>query len=92
MKDLCSAQGGNMTDPTTDPAAHTDQELKQALARVIALARSEGLDDIRSPFWRLYEEILCQRASSGTAAWLDSAPGRIRRFKQKRLALTFRLG
>lgn len=34
-----------MTDPTTDPAAYTDQELKQALARVIALARSEGLND-----------------------------------------------
>ena len=34
-----------MTSPTTDPAAYTDPELKGALARVIALARSEGLND-----------------------------------------------
>jgi hypothetical protein len=58
-----------MTDPPTDPAAYTDQELKQALARVIALARSEGLDDSEvQRFWQLYEEIVRRRASSGTAA------------------------
>ena len=58
-----------MTDPTTNPAAYTDQELKQALARVIALARSEGLNDAEvQKFWQLYEEILRRRAPSGTAA------------------------
>lgn len=58
-----------MTDPTTDPAAYTDQELKQALARVIALARSEGLNDAEvERFWQLYEETVRRRATSGTAA------------------------
>ena len=58
-----------MTDPTTDPAAYTDQELKQALARVIALARTEGLNDGElQKFWQLYEEIVRRRAASGTAA------------------------
>jgi hypothetical protein len=58
-----------MINPTTDPAAYTDEELKQALARVIALARSEGLDDAEvEKFWQLYEEILRRRAQSGTAA------------------------
>jgi hypothetical protein len=58
-----------MIDPTTDPAAYTDQELKQALARVIALARSEGLNDAEvQTFWQLYEEVVRRRATSGTAA------------------------
>ena len=58
-----------MTDPTTDPAAYTDPELKQALARVIALARSEGLNDAEvQKFWQLYEEIVRRRPTSGTAA------------------------
>ena len=58
-----------MTDPTTDPAAYTDQELKQALARVIALARSEGLNDAEvEKFWQLYEETVRRRGTSGTAA------------------------
>jgi hypothetical protein len=58
-----------MTDPTTDPAAYTDQELKQALARVIALARNEGLNDAEvQQFWRLYQEIVRRRATSGNAA------------------------
>jgi len=58
-----------MTDPTTDPATYTDQELKQALARVIALARSEGLNDAEvQQFWQLYEEVVRRRATSGTAA------------------------
>jgi hypothetical protein len=58
-----------MTDPRTDPAAYTDQELKQALARVIALARSEGLNDAEvQKFWQLYEEVVRRRATSGTAA------------------------
>jgi len=58
-----------MTSPTTDPAAYTDEELKQALARVISLARSEVLNDAEvERFWQLYEEILRRRAPSGTAA------------------------
>lgn len=58
-----------MSNPTSDPAAYTDQELKQALARVLALARSEGLNDAEvEKFWQLYEEILRRRAPSGTAA------------------------
>ncbi len=58
-----------MTNPTTDPAAYTDQELKQALARVLALARSERLNDAEvQNFWQLYEEIVRRRAAAGTAA------------------------
>ena len=58
-----------MTNPTTDPAAYTDEELKLALARVIALARTEELNDAEvEKFWQLYEEILRRRAQSGTAA------------------------
>jgi hypothetical protein len=58
-----------MTNPTTDPAAYTDEELKQALARVIALARREALNDGEvEKFWQLYEEILRRRAPSGNAA------------------------
>jgi hypothetical protein len=58
-----------MTNPTTDPAGYTDQELKQALARVLALARSEGLTDAEAQnFWQLYEEIVRRRATAGTAA------------------------
>ncbi len=58
-----------MTNLTTDPAAYTDEELKQALARVIALARSEVLNDAEvEKFWQLYAEILRRREPSGTAA------------------------
>jgi len=58
-----------MTNPTTDPAAYTDEELKQALARVTALARKEVLNDAEvEKFWQLCEEILRRRARSGTAA------------------------
>jgi hypothetical protein len=58
-----------MTNPTTHPAAYTDEELKQALARVIGLARSEVLNDAEvEKFWQLYEEILRRRTPSGTAA------------------------
>lgn len=58
-----------MTDPTTDLAAYTDEDLKEALARVNALARCEVLNDAEvERFWQLYEEILRRRAGSGTAA------------------------
>jgi hypothetical protein len=58
-----------MTNPTTDLAAYSDEELKQALARVVALARTEVLNDAEvQKFWQLYEEILRRRAPSGTAA------------------------
>jgi phosphoglycolate phosphatase-like HAD superfamily hydrolase len=58
-----------MTDSMTDPDAYTDEELKQALARVLALARSEALNDAEvQRFWQLYEEILRRRAPPGTAA------------------------
>ena len=58
-----------MTNPTTDPAAYTDEELKQALAHVLALARSEVLNEAEGEkFWKLYEEIARRRAPSGTAA------------------------
>src|ERR1017187_392458 len=84
----------HMTNPTTDPAAYTDQELKQALARVLALARSERLNDAEvQNFWQLYEEIVRRRAAAGTAAQRpDGPPSRIHWFKQRRLALTFKLG
>ena len=63
------ARREHMTNPTTDPAAYTDEELKQALARVIALARSEVLNDAEvEKFWQLDGEILRGRAPSGTAA------------------------
>lgn len=63
------SRGEQMTDPTKDLAAYSDEELKQALARVVALARSEVLDDAEvQKFWQLYEEILRRRMSSGTAA------------------------
>lgn len=58
-----------MTSPTTDLAAYSDEELKQALARVVALARSEVLTDAEvQRFWQLYEEIVRRRAEKGTAA------------------------
>jgi hypothetical protein len=58
-----------MTNPTTNLAAYSDEELKQALARVVALARSEVLKDGEvQKFWQLYDEIMRRRAHSGTAA------------------------
>jgi hypothetical protein len=58
-----------MANPTTDVGAYSDEELKQALARVLALARSELLKDAEvEKFWQLYDEILRRRAPSRTAA------------------------
>lgn len=58
-----------MTDPMSAPDAYTDEELKQAMARVLALARREALNDAEvQRFWQLYEEIVRRRALPGTAA------------------------
>jgi hypothetical protein len=58
-----------MTNPATDPAAYTDEELKRALAGVLARARSEVLDDAEvQRFWQLYAEMARRRAITGNAA------------------------
>jgi hypothetical protein len=58
-----------MTDPMTDLDAYTDEELEQALARVLAHARGEVLNDAKvQKFWQLHQEILRRRAPPGTAA------------------------
>jgi hypothetical protein len=57
-----------MTNPMTDLDAYTldaytldaytDEELQQAMARVLALARAEVLNDAEvQKFWQLYQEI-----------------------------------
>jgi len=47
-----------MTDPMTDLAACTDEELEQGLARVLAHAQGEVLNDAEvQKFWQIYEEI-----------------------------------
>jgi hypothetical protein len=57
-----------MTNPMTDLDAYTDEELQQALARVLAQARGEVLNDAAvQKFWQLYQEIQ-RRALSATAA------------------------
>ncbi|MFZ0952018.1 MAG: hypothetical protein WAN17_07120 [Candidatus Sulfotelmatobacter sp.] len=57
-----------MTNAMTDLDAYTDEELEQALARVLAQARGEVLNDAEvQKFWQLYEEIQ-RRALSVTAA------------------------
>jgi hypothetical protein len=67
--DLHAAQDEHMTNPTADPAAYTDEELKRALARVLELARSDVLDDTEvQKFWQLYAEIVRRRAATGNAA------------------------
>ena len=58
-----------MTDPMTDLNAYTDEELKQALARLLANARGEVLNDAEvQQFWQFQQEILRRRAPPGTAA------------------------
>ncbi len=58
-----------MTNPMTDLDAYTDEELEQALARVLAHARGEVLNDAEvQRFWQLNEQILRRRAASGNAA------------------------
>ena len=58
-----------MTNPMTDLDAYTDEELEQELARVLAQARGEVLNDAEvHKFWQLNEQILRRRAASGNAA------------------------
>lgn len=60
--------------PTTDLAAHSDEELRQALARVDALAHREVLNDAEvQQFWQLYDEILRRSSLSGTAVTPETA-------------------
>ena len=60
--------GEKMTNPMTDLDAYTDEELQQALARLLAQARGEVLNDAEvQKFWQLYQEIQ-RRALSVTAA------------------------
>ncbi len=57
-----------MTNPITDLDAYTDEELQQTLARVLAQARGEVLNDAEvQKFWQLYQEIQ-RRALSVTSA------------------------
>ena len=52
----------------TDPDAYTDEELEQALARVLAHAQGEVLNKAEvQKFYQLYEEIQ-RRALAVTAA------------------------
>jgi hypothetical protein len=47
-----------MTNPMTTLEACTDEELEQALARVLAYARGKVLNDAEvQKFYQLYEEI-----------------------------------
>jgi hypothetical protein len=58
-----------MTNPMTDLDAYTDEELEQKLARVLAHARGEVLNDAEvQRFSQLNEQILRRRAESGNAA------------------------
>ena len=58
-----------MTNPLKDLEAYTDEELKQAMARVVALARVEVLNDAEvQNFWQLYTEIQRRRELPETAA------------------------
>jgi hypothetical protein len=58
-----------MTNPTKTPADYTDEELRQALARVVVLARSKALDDTEvEKFWEIYAEMVRRRGTTGNAA------------------------
>jgi 5S rRNA maturation endonuclease (ribonuclease M5) len=58
-----------MTNPMTDLDAYTGEELEQELARVLAHARGEVLNDAEMQrFWQLNEQLLRRRAASGNAA------------------------
>ena len=58
-----------MTDHLTDLEAYTDEELKQAMARLLAQARVDVLNDAEvQNFWQLYTEIQRRRELPETAA------------------------
>jgi len=58
-----------MTNPMTNLEACTDEELEQELARMLAYASGEVLNDAEvQKFYELHEEIQRRRAPSGTAA------------------------
>ena len=52
-----------MTNPMTDLEAYADEELKQALSRLLAHARVEVLNESEvQKFWQLCDEIQRRRA------------------------------
>jgi hypothetical protein len=58
-----------MNNPMTDLQHYTAEELEQAMARLLAHARGEVLNDAEvHKFWQLNEEILRRRAQSEPAA------------------------
>jgi hypothetical protein len=58
-----------MNNPATDLHDYTAEELEQAMARLLAHARGEVLNDAEvHRFWQLNEEILRRREASGNAA------------------------
>jgi hypothetical protein len=58
-----------MTNPMTALEAYPDEELEQEMARVLAHARGEVLNDAEvQKFWQLYKEIERRRALPATAA------------------------
>jgi hypothetical protein len=58
-----------MTNSTTSLEACTDEELEQKLARVLAYASEEMLNDAEvHEFWQLYQEIQKRCALRETAA------------------------
>ena len=65
----CHLKREQMTNPMTDLDAYTDEEFEQKLARVLAHARGEVLNDAEvQRFSQLNEQILRRRAASGNAA------------------------
>jgi len=53
-----------MTDLKADVEAYTDDELEQALVRVLAHARGEVLNDAEvQRFWQIHKEIQRRRAA-----------------------------
>jgi hypothetical protein len=58
-----------VTNPMTGLEAYTDEQLEQEMARVLAHARGEVLNDAEvQKFWQLYKEIERRRALPVTAA------------------------
>ena len=58
-----------MITPVTNLDAYTEDELERALARVLAYAQGEGLNDAEmQKFWQLSKEIQRRQALSASAA------------------------